>query len=58
MEQMRKEQKSSGRPHTRDQRMMIGLVTLTHLADTIEQLNEDTEALQAMAAPKPANSPR
>ena len=30
---------------TRDQRMMFGLVTLVHLADTKEQLDSDTETL-------------
>ena len=49
MEQMRKETKEFlDDLTTRDQRMMMGLVTLTHLADSVEQLNEDTEALQAM----------
>ena len=53
MEQMRKETKEFlDDLTTRDQRMMIGLVTLTHLADTIEQLNEDTEALQAIGRTK------
>ena len=28
---------------TRDQRMMFGLVTMVHLADTKEQLDSDTE---------------
>ena len=32
----------------RDQRMMLALVTLTHLADDLEQLDQDTEALQAI----------
>lgn len=32
----------------RDQRMMFALVTLTHLADNPEQLEQDTEALQAI----------
>ncbi len=29
----------------RDQRMMFGVVTIVHLADTLEQLNADTETL-------------
>ena len=33
---------------SRDQRMMLALVTLTHLADNLEQLDQDTEALQAI----------
>ena len=33
---------------SRDQRMMLALVTLTHLADDVEQLDQDTEALQAI----------
>lgn len=32
---------------TRDQRMMFALVTLVHLADSKEQLDSDTEALQS-----------
>ena len=53
LEQMRKETKEFlDDLTTRDQRMMIGLVTLTHLADSIEQLNEDTEALQAIGRTK------
>ena len=34
---------------TRDQRMMFTLVTLVHLADSKEQLDSDTETLQAAA---------
>ena len=34
---------------TRDQRMLFGLVTLVHLADSKEQLDSDTETLQAIA---------
>lgn len=30
----------------RDQRMMHGVVTLTHLADSLEQLDQDTKSLQ------------
>jgi precorrin-6B methylase 2 len=30
---------------TRDQRMMFGTVTLVHVADTLEQLDADTETL-------------
>ncbi len=31
----------------RDQRIMFGLVTLTHLADSVAQLDQDTESLKA-----------
>ena len=31
---------------TRDQRMMFGLVTLVHIADSQKQLDSDTETLQ------------
>ena len=34
---------------TRDQRMMFGLVTLAHLADSKEQLDSDTETLYSTA---------
>lgn len=34
---------------TRDQRMMFGLVTLVHMADTTEQLDDDTESLLSVA---------
>lgn len=34
---------------TRDQRMMVAVLTLVHLADTKEQLDSDTETLQAVA---------
>ena len=34
---------------TRDQRMMFAVVTLTHIADTKEQLDSDTEALLTTA---------
>lgn len=33
---------------TRDQRMMCATITLVHMADTLEQLNTDTETLQAI----------
>ena len=33
---------------TRDQRMMFGLVTLVHMADTQKQLDSDTETLQSV----------
>ena len=33
---------------TRDQRMIFANVTIVHMADTLEQLNADTEALQAI----------
>ena len=46
MEQQRKETKEMLDDLTnRDQRMMFGLVTLVHLADTKEQLDSDTETL-------------
>ena len=34
---------------TRDQRMMFGLVTLVHMANTKEQLDDDTESLLSVA---------
>ena len=34
---------------TRDQRMMFGVITMVHTADTKEQLDSDTEALMAIA---------
>ena len=34
---------------TRDQRMMFAVVTLVHLADTKEELDSDTDALQSVA---------
>ena len=34
---------------TRDQRMMFTVVTLAHMADTLEQLDQDTESLLALA---------
>ena len=34
---------------TRDQRMMFAVVTLVHLADSKEELDSDTEALQSIA---------
>ena len=53
LEQMRKETKEFlDDLTTRDQRMMYGLITLTHLADTVEQLDQDTEALQAIGRTK------
>ena len=46
MEQMRKEtQEFMDDLTTRDQRMMFGLVTLTHLADSLDELNQDTAAI-------------
>lgn len=46
MEQMRKEIKEFlDDLTTRDQRMMFVTVTLLHIADTLEQLNNDTETL-------------
>ncbi len=53
LEQMRKEMKEYLDDLTmRDQRMILALVTLTHLADNLEQLNQDTEALQAIGRTK------
>ena len=53
LEQMRKETKEFlDDLTTRDQRMMFGLVTLTHLADSVEQPDQDTEALQAIGRTK------
>ncbi len=34
---------------TRDQRMMFAVVTLVHLADSKEELDSDTDALQSAA---------
>ena len=49
LEQMRKETREFLDDLTaRDQRMMYALVTLTHLADSEEQLEQDTEALSAI----------
>ena len=49
LEQMRSETKEfMDDLMSRDQRMMLALVTLTHLADNHEQLDQDTEALQAI----------
>ena len=46
MEQMRKVGKEYMDDLTeRDQRMMFAVVTLTHLADSLEQLDQDTESL-------------
>lgn len=50
MEQQRKETKEMLDDLTnRDQRMMCGLVTLVHLADTKEQLDSDTETILTTA---------
>ena len=50
IEQQRKETKEMLDDLTnRDQRMMFGLVTLVHLADTREQLDSDTEAILTTA---------
>ena len=49
LEQMRKETREFLDDLTaRDQRMMYALVTLTHLSDSEEQLEQDTEALSAI----------
>lgn len=50
MEQQRKESKEFlDDLTTRDQRMMFALVTIVHTADTLEELNNDTEALMTTA---------
>ncbi len=50
MEQQRKESKEFlDDLTTRDQRMMFAVVTLTHIADSKEQLDSDTEALLTTA---------
>ena len=49
MEQQRKESKEFlDDLTTRDQRMMVGVLTLVHTADTKEQLDADTDALLAI----------
>ncbi|CAM3280979.1 MULTISPECIES: VirB4-like conjugal transfer ATPase, CD1110 family [Paenibacillus] len=50
MEQQRKESKEFlDDLTTRDQRMMFGLLTMVHIADSKEQLDQDTEALLTTA---------
>lgn len=50
MEQQRKESKEFLNDlTTRDQRMMFGLLTMVHIADSKEQLESDTEALLTTA---------
>ena len=50
MEQQRKETKEMlDDLTTRDQRMMFGLVTLVHMADSRKQLDADTEAILSVA---------
>jgi hypothetical protein len=50
MEQQRKESKEFLNDlTTRDQRMMFGLLTMVHVADSKEQLDNDTEALLTTA---------
>lgn len=50
MEQQRKETKEMlDDLTTRDQRMMFGLVTMVHLADSKEQLDSDTETILTVA---------
>ena len=50
MEQQRKESKEFlDDLTTRDQRMMLAVITMVHTADTKEQLDSDTEALQSIA---------
>ena len=54
MEQQRKETTEMLEDLTnRDQRMMYGLVTLVHLADTKEQLDSDTETILTTARKHP-----
>ena len=49
LEQQRKEAKEFlDDLTTRDQRMMFAVVTLVHIADTLEQLNADTETLRTI----------
>ena len=50
MELQRKESKEFLDDLTvRDQRMMLGCMTIVHLADSLEELDNDTEALMAVA---------
>ena len=50
MEQQRKESKEFlDDLTTRDQRMMFAVITMVHTADTLEQLNSDTEAILSTA---------
>ena len=50
MEQQRKESKEFlDDLITRDQRMFLCVLTLVHTADTLEELNNDTESLLAIA---------
>ena len=50
MEQQRRETREMlGDLTTRDQRMMFGLVTLVHLAESKEQLDSDTESIVSTA---------
>ncbi len=50
MEQQRKESKEFlDDLTTRDQRMMFAVITMLHVADSKEQLDSDTEAIQATA---------
>ncbi len=50
MEQQRKESKEFlDDLTTRDQRMMFAVITMVHTADTLEQLDSDTEAILATA---------
>ena len=50
MEQQRKESKEFlGDLTSRDQRMMFGVVTVVHTADTLEQLDTDTDTLKTIA---------
>ena len=50
MEQQRKESREFLNDLvTRDQRMMFGVVTLVHAADTLEELDSDTEAILTCA---------
>lgn len=42
---------------TRDQDLMLGQVTITHLADTLEQLDQDTETLVSIGQGRGSKSP-
>ena len=53
LEQMRTESKDLLEDLTaRDQRLMFACVTLVHIADTLEQLDADTQTLQSIAQEK------
>ena len=53
LEQMRTESKDLLEDLTaRDQRLMFACVTLVHIADSLEQLDADTQTLQSIAQEK------